>query len=341
MNMSDQIQGSTDESPSQSDKSGSRLAANRRQSVAIKSLLLLLVFALGGGGGYMIGRQSLHIMAPTSEAQSPVQSEPQTQTDAMSLMGEINPPEGYKVPAVFGDIGPQLLAAGAIDMPQFAGLYKSQNKPLTDEQMTILSKGTQSEVVFTPENAYFLLNFFWALGLTNQNAILTDGPMMSGGKDKVGGFASTGGWTLGSKQATDLYASTKIMTLTDEQQARLLEVASVVYRPCCNNPTHFPDCNHGMAMLGLLELMASQGASTAEMFEAAKYVTAFWYPQQMLELATAFKAADKQEFALVDAKTVVSYQYASISGFQAVHQWLTQNGLLEQAPSGGGSCGVK
>ena len=173
-----------------------------------------------------------------------------------------------------------------------------------------------------------MLNFFWALGLTNQNAILTDGPMMSGGRDKVGGFASTGGWTLGSKKSTDLYASTRIMTLTDEQQARLLEVASVVYRPCCNNPTHFPDCNHGMAMLGLLELMASQGASTAQMFETAKYVTAFWYPQQMLELATAFKAADKQEFAQVDAKTVVSYQYASISGFQAVHQWLSQNGLL-------------
>ena len=79
----------------------------------------------------------------------------------------------------------------------------------------------------------------------------------------MGGFASTGGWTLGVKKATELYASTKIMSLTDEQQARLLEVASQVYRPCCNNPTHFPDCNHGMAMLGLLELMASQDASTA------------------------------------------------------------------------------
>ncbi len=336
--MTDQVQDSNDENPSQEEKPGSRAAVRRHSGVAIKSLALLVIFALGGGGGYVIGRQSMHMASPTIEAQN---QGAQSQTEGMALMDEINPPDGYTVPAVYGDVGPQLVAAGGIDMPQFTDLYKQQNKPLTDDQMAILSKETDANVVFTPENAYFLLNFFWALGLTNQNAILTDGQMMSGGKDKVGGFASTGGWTLGSRKATELFASTKIMTLTDEQQARLLEVASVVYRPCCDNPTHFPDCNHGMAMLGLLELMASQNASSAEMFEAAKYVTAFWYPQQMLEIATAFKASDKQAFAQVDAKKLVSYQYSSISGYQAVHQWLSQNGLLQQAPSGGGSCGVK
>ena len=49
--------------------------------------------------------------------------------------------------------------------------------------------------------------------------------------------------------------------------------APFVYRPCCDNATHFPDCNHGMAMLGLLELMAAQGASEEEMFAAARDVT--------------------------------------------------------------------
>lgn len=56
-----------------------------------------------------------------------------------------------------------------------------------------------------------------------------------------------------------------------------------------------------MAMLGLLELMASQGASVDEMFQAAKYANAYWYPQQSLELATYFKAAQKAENALTDA----------------------------------------
>jgi len=306
---------------------------HRRKRLAIKALVLLVVFALGGGSGYLIGNRLGHAV--------PTMSTTQSQDEAMALMHQINPPDGYKIPAVYGDIGPQMVATGAIDLAKFSNLYKQQNKPLTDDQMTILTKGTNANIVINPENAYFLLNFFWALGLTNQNAILTEGQMVSEGIDKVGEFASTGGWTIGSKSPTDLYASAKIMELTDEQQARLLEVASGVYRPCCNNPTHFPDCNHGMAMLGLLELMASQNASSDEMFETAKYVTAFWYPQQMLELATAFKAADNVDFAKVDAKTIVSSQFASISGFQAVHQWLSQNGLLEQAPSSGGSCGVK
>ena len=307
---------------------------HRRRDLAIKALILLVVFATGGVGGYLVGSKMVHA-APTeaSATQNPDQS--------MASMDQVNPPDGYTIPAIFGEIGPKLVSAGAIDLAKFTGLYRSQNKSLTDDQMTVLTQGSQDKVVINPDNAYFLLNFFWAFGLTNQDAILTEGPMVSQGIDKVGGFASTGGWTLGSKKSTELYASTKMVSLTDEQQARLLEVATGVYRPCCNNPTHFPDCNHGMAMLGLLELMASQDASEDEMFQAAKYVTAFWYPQQMLEVATAFKAMKNVDYEQADARLVVSGQFASISGFQSVHQWLGQNGLLQQAPSSGGSCGVK
>ncbi|OGN88613.1 MAG: hypothetical protein A2Y88_07260 [Chloroflexi bacterium RBG_13_48_10] len=94
-------------------------------------------------------------------------------------------------------------------------------------------------------------------------------------------------------------------------------------------------------MLGLLELMAAQNASSEAMFEAAKYVTAFWYPQQMLEVATVFKATQNVDYAGADAREVLSNQYSSGSGYQAVHQWLSQNGLLEKAPNSSGSCGVQ
>jgi hypothetical protein len=77
------------------------------------------------------------------------------------------------------------------------------------------------------------------------------------------------------------------------------------------------------------------------MFDAAKYVTAFWYPQQMLEVATVFKATQNVDFAQADARQVVSSKYSSGTGFQTVHQWLTSNGLLEQAPNSNGSCGVQ
>ena len=94
-------------------------------------------------------------------------------------------------------------------------------------------------------------------------------------------------------------------------------------------------------MLGLLELMASQGATTDEMYEAAKYINAFWYPQQTLEQAVLFKAAKTLDFDQVQPREIVGAGYSSASGFQAVHKLLADNGLLRPSSSGGNSCGVQ
>jgi hypothetical protein len=296
-------------------------------------LVTLLAFTVGSIGGYQLG---IHQMQATTSASAG--STDYTQMQA--LAAQVNPSKGYSIPAKFGSIGPKLLAAGAIDYKQFEQVYAQSGKPLTDEQKTVLNQGTDQDIVINSQNAYFLLNFFWALGLTNQNSILTSGPMMAKGKEGVGGFASTGGWTIGAKKPEELYASTSMISLTAAQQNLLDQVASAVYRPCCDNPTHFPDCNHGMAMLGLLELMASQNATEEQMFQAAKYVNAFWYPQQYLEIATLFQADQKVDFDHANPIQVVSQKYSSGSGFQSVHQSLISKNLLQQAPSQGGSCGV-
>jgi hypothetical protein len=137
---------------------------------------------------------------------------------------------------------------------------------------------------------------------------------------------------------TQIYASLDLIPLSAEQQRRVEEAAAAIYRPCCDNPTIFPDCNHGMAMLGILELMASQGATTDEMFEAAKYVNAFWFPQQTLETAIYMRAVKHTGFAEADARVVVGREVASGSGSAAVHQALQAAGLLEQATGQGNSC---
>ena len=74
--------------------------------------------------------------------------------------------------------------------------------------------------------------------------------------------------------------------LTPEQQALVDKVSRGIYRPCCNNSTHFPDCNHGMAMLGFLELMASQGVSEQDMWKAALAVNSYWFPDTYINIAT-------------------------------------------------------
>ena len=275
---------------------------------------------MGLGGGFLIGRKN---PAPTAAEQA-----------------QAKLPGSYTLPVSYTRIGPALLAAGAIDYQRFVQLYADAGRPLTDEESSILKTGSDAPIVISSANARFLLNFFWALGLTNQNPVLQSGPMQQYGKGDVSGFASTGGWTLGAKPATALYASTPIVSLTVEQQALLEKAAGAVFRPCCQNPTSFPDCNHGMAMLGMLELMASRGASEDEMLAAAKYVNAFWFPQQTLELATLVKATQGQDFARADARQFVGEASFSLRGFQAVHQQLLSAGLLPQAPGGGNNCGV-
>src|SRR3990172_2296712 len=276
------------------------------------TLITLVAFVSGSVGGYFLGSQKHGDMPPS-------------QADMASLAAQINPPEGYTVPATFGDIGPKLLEAGAMKADDFVQVYASAGQPLSQEQLAILQSSSPAQVVFNRENAYFLLNFFWALGLTNDNPVLTEGPMMRNGRAKVVNYASTGGWTLAAKPVGELYASASIVALTAEQQSRLEEVVRQVYRPCCDNPTHFPDCNHGMAMLGLLELMASQNASLEEMLLAAKYVNAYWYPQQTVEQAVYFLKTEGKSYQDVDAKLILGPQYSSLSGFKQVHQALEQN----------------
>ena len=92
-------------------------------------------------------------------------------------------------------------------------------------------------------------------------------------------FASTGGWTLAKGRAMDHYSMHRFVELTPEQQALIEKVSKNIFRPCCRNSTYFPDCNHGMAMLGLMELMASQGASETEMMTKAQEVNDLWFPK--------------------------------------------------------------
>ncbi len=68
------------------------------------------------------------------------------------------------------------------------------------------------------QNSYFLLNFFWAAGLANKSRVLTEGEITRYGKDQIGNFASTGGWTLAKGDPMNFYAKGNLIPLTDEQE---------------------------------------------------------------------------------------------------------------------------
>lgn len=257
-----------------------------------------------------------------------------------NLFNEINPESGHEINASYGDLGPKMIETGVIDLEKFKQVYQQNGQPLTKEQLTILTQGSDKKIKITRDNSYFLLNFFWAVGLANRSKILTQGEITKYGAGQIGNFASTGGWTLAKSDPMNYYAKAVLIPLTPKQENLVEKVASRIYRPCCNNSTAFPDCNHGMALLAVLQLLASNGATEDQMFEAAKYFNAFWFPGNYYDLALYFKNKEGKKFSQVSGEVILGKDYSSASGWSQVKQWLADKGLIEQPPRQGGGCGV-
>ncbi|NOY57107.1 MAG: hypothetical protein GXP34_14145 [Actinobacteria bacterium] len=247
-------------------------------------------------------------------------------------------PVAYAVPVTFADLGPRLVAAGVIDPERFT-MATSGGRSLTADEQRILDGTFDGRFVVDASSAGFLLNFFWAAGLANDNPILTSGPMSSNGD--VGRFASTGGWTVGARPGAELFASIPLVTLSPAQQARLEAVAHAVYRPCCDNPTSFPDCNHGMAMLGLLTVMASENASQDAMFDAARWVSALWFPAQAaISGAYAGVQAGGHDWSTEDPAVLLSRDRFSASGQRNITAVLASLGVVPGGGAGGTGCAL-
>jgi hypothetical protein len=225
-----------------------------------------------------------------------------------------------------------MIDSGVIDQDKFEALY-SQRGGLNDEQRGLLYESNNDQVVINQENSGFLLNLFWAFGLSNKNSILEEGEMTDAryGGD-AGKFAATGGWTLSSGHPMDHYSKHQFVKLTPEEQLRVKNVSKGIYRPCCGNSTHFPDCNHGMAMLGLLQLLASEGLNESEMYDIALSVNSYWFPDTYMTLAKYFEMKGVA-WADVNPKEALSANYSSSQGYRQI---LSE---IEPAPSqGGGGC---
>ncbi len=253
---------------------------------------------------------------------------------AENLSEKVIPNSGYSINLKWGDIGKQLVLTGAIDLTKFKETYKD---PQYQEILTYLTETKDQGITITPQNSYFWINTLWALGLVQKSDVLDKGIMMTQYKKDIGSFASTGGWTLGSKPATKLYSSVAIIPLTPAQNQIVNQIAANIYRPCCGNSTAFPDCNHGMAMLALIELMINQGYPETEIYKAALAFNSYWFGQTYMDLAYYFKTKQNLDWDKVDPKVVLSAQYSSAQGYQAIKKEI--EGAPQQGQSAG-SCGA-
>lgn len=234
------------------------------------------------------------------------------------LKQKVLPQKGYRLAVKWNDIGKQLLESGVIDKTKYDELFVQD--PVAKKEMAAhMMNASNDLMVINETNSRFMVNTLWALGLVNKSKILEEGSMKTYGQGSVMGFASTGGWSLGSKPTSELYSSAEIVKLTAQQQELVKQIAQNVFRPCCNNSTEFPDCNHGMAALGYIELAVAQEVREEEIYKDLLKLNSFWFPQQYVELAAYF---DKQgtEWNKVDSKLALSSQYSSAAGSRQVRE---------------------
>ena len=247
---------------------------------------------------------------------------------------KVIPEDGVVLPAKWGDLGAKMASVGVIDKVKLEELYAGRGG-LNGEEKKLLEGLDNGYLKITPENSGFVLNLLWALGLGNKNEILENGPMTDKKYGGAGGFASTGGWTLADGGAMNHYSKHRFIVLTLEQQALVEKVSKGIYRPCCGNSVYFPDCNHGMAMLGLLELMASQSVSEEEMYKAALAVNSYWFPDTYLTIAKHLKSQGK-DWSKTNPKEILGYNYSSGPGYQKLLEKIKN----PEIKGGGGGCGV-
>ena len=253
----------------------------------------------------------------------------------ISLLEKAVAPEaGVVLPVIWGDLGAKLISVGALDDKKFKAMYE-QRGAFTDEYENLLFGQNNDKLKITPENAGYLLNLFWALGFANNNSILDSGEMMDPRYGGAKNFASTGGWTMTQGNQMDHYSYHRFFKLTEEQQALVDKVSKGIYRPCCGNSTHFPDCNHGMAMLGFLELMASQGVDEQDMWKVALTVNSYWFPDTYLTIATYMKNKGI-EWKDVNPQEILGKDYSSAQGYAKISSELIE----PQQKDNGGGCGV-
>ena len=280
---------------------------------------------IAGAWVYTSGPRQAVVLPSKNTASKPERSE---------LEEKVLPLKGIVLPVQWGDLGAKMVSVGVIDAEKFEELYAGRGG-LNSEMKELLYGEANGNLKITAENSGTILNLLWALGLGTKNEILERGEMVDPRYGGAGNFASTAGWTLAKGNAMDHYSRHPLVVLTAEQQVLVDKVSRGIYRPCCGNSTHFPDCNHGMAMLGLLEFMASQGVSEQDMWKTALAVNSYWFPDTYLTIATYLKnkGIDWED---INSQEILGINYSSSQGYAKIAAQVVQP--TEQR--GGSGCGV-
>lgn len=227
------------------------------------------------------------------------------------VIEQVIPSAGIPTGIAFEDSIQNLIAVGVIDPNKF----RTSSNALPTWVDRLLVASSADPIVFSQATAPYLVSLLWPIGLSNKAAFNERSPINT---LSIPSFASTGGWTLGRQQNGYVYFNRiKAVRMTAHQEAMVLAVARATYRPCCNNSTLYQDCNHGSALLGLLELAASQGATLKGLYGLALAANSYWFPDNYAKTALYFSHFHRKFWRDIEPKLILSAAYSSGSGWEA------------------------
>ncbi|MDP3948842.1 MAG: hypothetical protein Q8Q17_02745 [bacterium] len=299
---------------------------NKNYTLSISILMSAVILA--GAWIYTTGLKS------GQDGQAQLKSQTKAEVAANALQEKILPSAGVALPVKWGDIGVRMVKNGVIDSQKLEAIYANRGGTGADTK-ALLQKSDNGSLTITSGNSGEILNLLWAFGLANKNPILENGPMQDQRYGGAGRFASTGGWTIAIGDPMNHYSAHQLVTLTADQQTLVENVSKNIYRPCCGNSVYFPDCNHGMAMLGLLELMASQGASEEQLYKTALAVNSYWFPDTYITIAR-YMQNNGIDWNSISPKSILGESYSSAQGYARIQSLVTPEPSTQ--PQGG--CGV-
>lgn len=254
-------------------------------------------------------------------------------------VSRVLPEEGFQSRIALGDAVIRLMSYGVVDAGQMFALYGTSGG-LPEALAGVLAEPLYEPIRLTMDNSRHYVNLLWPVGLATYMGGNEESPLNG---DNLYRFASTGGWTLGqAENGGGYFNSYPIVDLTPDQESLVLRMAKATYRPCCNNSTFFQDCNHGSALLGVLQLGAAQGLSEPELCREALAFNSFWFPQNYIRTALYFKIFEQTEWPDVDPKVVLAFRYSAGGPWQenVARPLAGIRGLIPEEPGEGAFCAL-
>ncbi len=234
--------------------------------------------------------------------------------DMDRITEQVVPEKGFVIDAKWGTAVKNMVDSGAIDQEKLASLLKTRYGQEMKPEWTRILEGADEKLEINAENSVFMMYVLWALAKHNDVPVIHNSRFASSFKNYDIGVGKTG------------YGDTKLLELTEEQHKLVERIAQNAYRPCCGQSTANPDCSHGYSALGLIELMAAQGFSEGEIFDAFVKFNSFWFPAAYIQNALYFKLAENKEWSEADKELVAGEQFSSLQGSYNVKKYLQDAG---------------